>query len=189
MKHLLRWMTPLLIAFNACALAPEQEAFWAALKSLCGQSFEGRYVEGSARSDEMFAGKRLVMQVRKCGEEAIRIPFHVGDDHSRTWVISRTESGLRLKHDHRHEDGSEDEITQYGGDTASAGSATRQDFPADAHTKAMIAAAATNIWWFVVEPGKSFTYGLRREDDGRRFRVEFDLSKTVDAPPAPWGER
>jgi hypothetical protein len=57
------------------------------------------------------------MHVRTCSENALRIPFHVGDDHSRTWVITRTENGLRLKHDHRHEDGSEDAVTQYGGDS------------------------------------------------------------------------
>jgi len=32
-----------------------------------------------------------------------------------------------------------------------------------------------------------FGYGLRREAEGRRFRVEFDLTKPVEVPPAPWG--
>ena len=48
------------------------------------------------------------MHVRECSEDAIRIPFHVGEDRSRTWVVTRTANGLRLKHDHRHEDGSEE---------------------------------------------------------------------------------
>jgi hypothetical protein len=37
-----------------------------------------------------------------------------------------------------------------------------------------------------VEPGKTFTYGLRREAMPRRFRVEFDLSKPAPPPPPPW---
>ena len=37
-----------------------------------------------------------------------------------------------------------------------------------------------------VRPGESFTCALRREATGRRFRVRFDLTKPVSAPPAPW---
>jgi hypothetical protein len=32
---------------------------------------------------------------------------------------------------------------------------------------------------------EKFTYRLTRE--GREFRVDFDLTKPVPAPPAPWG--
>src|SRR3712207_8407608 len=48
-----------------------------------------------------FAGKRLVMHVRDCSPNEVRIPFHVGEDRSRTWIVTRTAAGLRLKHDHR----------------------------------------------------------------------------------------
>ncbi|GAB1487871.1 hypothetical protein MASR2M8_03130 [Opitutaceae bacterium] len=167
--------------------ASEQDLFWNQLRALCGQAFEGRVIEGNAPSDAAFASERLVMHVRACSENEIRIPFHVGENRSRTWVVTRTANGLRLKHDHRHEDGSEDAVTQYGGDTANAGTRSRQDFPADAFTTNLIPAAATNIWTMIVEPGKVFAYGLRREPEGRRFRVEFDLTKPVAVPPAPWG--
>jgi hypothetical protein len=174
-------------AGKAGAMPPEQQAFWDNLKALCGQAFEGRMVEGTAPSDATFAAEKMVMHVRECGENEIRIPFHVGGNRSRTWVITRTGTGLRLKHDHRHEDGSEDRVTQYGGDTTGAGSAERQDFPADAFTAQLIPAAKTNIWTVRVVPGEVFGYGLRREAEGRRFRVEFDLRKPVAAPPPPWG--
>jgi len=183
-----RWFVfPLLAAVGFAAEASPQDVFWKNLRALCGQAFEGRMIEGTAPSDAAFAGQRMVMHVRACGENEIRIPFHVGTNRSRTWVITRTPAGLRLKHDHRHEDGSEDKVTQYGGDTAAAGGAGRQDFPADAFTAQLIPAAATNIWTVSIEPGKVFGYGLRREAEGRRFRVEFDLTKPVAVPPAPWG--
>ena len=168
------------------AQASAGDAFWASLSTLCGTSYEGRVVEDSSQ-DSTFANSRLVMHVRSCSDTEIRIPFHVGEDRSRTWVLTRTENGLRLKHDHRHEDGSEDEITQYGGDTGSAGTAERQEFPADAHTASLIPAAATNVWTVEVVPGSVFAYALRREGTDRRFRVEFDLTSSVAAPPAPWG--
>jgi hypothetical protein len=163
--------------------------FFARLHSLCGRAYEGRVVTTDAADREM-AGQRLVMHVRSCESDVIRFPFHVGDDRSRTWVVTHTNGGLRLKHDHRHADGSEDALTQYGGDTAAAGSAARQEFPADQFSRDLFvrqnrAVSVTNVWAMEIHPGRMFAYELRRE--GRHFRVEFDLARPVDAPPPPWG--
>jgi hypothetical protein len=111
----------------------------------------------------------------------------VGENRSRTWVISRTADGLRLKHDHRHEDGTPEELTWYGGDTAVFGEPHRQEFPADAETATMLPAAATNVWTVEVRPGQVFAYALRREGTERRLRVDFDLTRPVAPPPPPWG--
>lgn len=169
--------------------ASPQARFFAALHSLCGRAFEGRVVSNDAADREM-AAQRLVMHVRSCEGDVIRIPFHVGGDRSRTWVVNRTAAGLRLKHDHRHEDGSEDALTQYGGDTVSAGTAVRQEFPADQYSRDLFvrenrAVSVTNVWAMEVHPGRMFAYELRRE--GRHFRVEFDLARPIEAPPPPWG--
>jgi hypothetical protein len=163
-----------------------QEAFWAALQDLCGRAFAGTVVADVGGDDSM-ASQRLVMHVRACSDGEIRIPFHVGDDRSRTWVLTRTADGLRLKHDHRHEDGTEDTITQYGGDTREPGTPGKQEFHADAHTANLLPVAAANIWTVEVIPGRRFAYGLRREQQTRRFRAEFDLGEAISAPPAPWG--
>jgi len=168
-------------------LAPEQEAFWAAITAYCGRAYEGRVAlsTGSA-GDTAMAGKRLVMHVRDCNPGEIRIPFHVGDDRSRTWVLTRTPTGLRLKHDHRHQDGTPDAITQYGGDTRGPGAANSQSFPADAHTISLNPVFGTNVWTMEIAPAR-FVYELVRVGTDRRFRVEFDLTRAVPAPPAPWG--
>jgi hypothetical protein len=57
--------------------------------------------------------------------------IHVGENRSRTWIFSRTVQGILLKHHHRHEDGSEDAVTQYGSWTTLRGSASQQFFPTD----------------------------------------------------------
>ncbi len=180
------------MALAACATTPApspQAAFFANLSELCGQSFEGRVVTTDA-ADANFASQRLVMQVRECSANEIRVPFHVGENRSRTWVITRTPSGLRLKHDHRHEDGAEDTLTQYGGDTASEGSAERQEFPADEFSRTLfvqnnIPQSVTNVWAVEAHAGRMFAYELRRPN--RHFRVEFDLTRPVAPPPPPWG--
>ena len=182
-----------LLATTGCMTTPApQRDFFANLSSLCGKAYEGRITSPPAAADASFAGKALVMHVRDCSGDTIRVPFHVEDDRSRTWVISRTTTGLRLKHDHRHQDGSEDKVTQYGGDSTSSLSAARQLFPADAFTKALLiregnVAGAANVWAVEVNPGRTFAYELRRPN--RFFRVEFDLTRPVAPPPPPWGAR
>jgi hypothetical protein len=171
--------------------ASPADAFLAAIASLEGRAFAGRIVANDpAQPDDPFEGKRLVMHVRRVAPGRIEIPFHVGNDRSRTWILTRTPTGLRLKHDHRHEDGTPDVLTQYGGDAVSPGSATRQEFPADTFSRQLFTAqnrqvSLTNVWAMEIEQGQRFSYELRRP--GRLFRVDFDLGRPVPAPPTPWG--
>jgi hypothetical protein len=176
----------LLAACQTTAPAQPGDRFWDALQPLCGKAFEGRLIEGTEASDAAIGQQRLVMHVRSCSAAEIRIPFHVGENRSRTWVITRTADGVRLKHDHRHEDGTPDPVTQYGGDTRPGDADLTLEFFADEHTAKLIPAAKTNIWTLAIEPSKTFAYALRRENSGRRFRVEFDLTNPVSAPPSPW---
>lgn len=188
------WLAAIL-TMAGCATVPKSspaDQWFSLLTSLCGQAWEGRLVS-SDPADAAFVGQTLVMDVRHCTENEIRIPFHVGTDRSRTWVISRTASGLRLKHDHRHEDGSPDNLTMYGGDSRGGGTKARQEFPADAESIAMFTAQGrsvsnSNIW--AIEVGPSiFAYELRRPPGPaqRFFRVEFDLRRPVAPPPPAWG--
>lgn len=183
----------------ACSAPQSDEAslataFLDEIKTHCGEAFSGTVVSDDA-VDADFAAQTLIMHVRHCDDAGVRIPFFVGDDRSRTWVITPTQNGLRLKHDHRHEDGSEDAVTQYGGDTgpdsiSRLGDGLRAEFPVDDFSIEMfgregLTASVTNIWAMEIDADNLFAYELRREN--RFFRVEFDLSEPVDQPPAPWG--
>lgn len=159
-----------------------QDAFLARLNALCGQSFEGQVVSTDA-ADADFRGKRLVMHVRDCAADEVGIPFAVGEDRSRRWVITRTDAGLRLKHDHRDEQGEIHGYHMYGGDTAAAGTAERQEFPVDQESIDQFVAgganvSTTNTWAVEVHPERMFAYELSRPG-GRFFRVEFDLTQPV----------
>lgn len=171
---------------SACATAPTpsapQDAFLARLSALCGQRFEGRVVTDDP-ADAAFAQARLVMHVRDCSSDEIGIPFAVGEDRSRRWVVTRTASGLRLKHDHRDPDGVIHGYHMYGGDTAEPGTAARQSFPVDQESIDQFRAggaevSTTNVWAMEVHPGRMFAYELRRPG-GRFFRVEFDLTRPM----------
>lgn len=178
-----------LLALLALPLAaradPAQDAFWRALLHLCGQAFEGRVIDPQPQ-DAAFASAPLVVHVRQCSATQVRMPLHVGTDRSRTWVLTRTPQGLRLKHEHRHADGHEERVTQYGGD-ASGGTALAQHFPTDAHTRALLPASASNVWSIEVT-ANTLSYRLQRPGTPpRRFEARFDLSRPVALPAPPWG--
>jgi len=175
------------ILFTLQSIGQENEtsnSFWNTLKSHCGKAYEGRLE--IPEEDEDFGGKKLVMHLKSCTENEIKIPFYVGDDKSRTWILSKKEGIISLKHDHRHEDGTEDDINFYGGTASNEGKANIQFFPADVHTQEMIPAAATNVWWITLDE-KTFTYNLRRLGTDRVFKVVMDLTTPIATPDAPWG--
>jgi len=181
------------LVLTACSnssevMSPGGELF-DALSAQCGKAFKGQLVSNDA-VDADFGVSEIVMHIRECSATEIRIPLHVGENRSRTWVISKIGDGLRLKHDHRHEDGSEDAVTQYGGDTLTEGTVLRQEFPADVFSKEMfvregLAVSVDNIWAIEVGANNKFAYELLRPN--RFFRLEFNLEDPVEEPPAPWG--
>ena len=203
MARSLAFLAPLL-ALAACASVPDpdpQDRFWQALGAHCGKAYPGRMVSDEA-ADAAMRGAAMVMHVRECSPSRIAVPFHVQRadgswDRSRTWLFTRTATGLRLKHDHRHEDGSKDALTMYGGDTATEGTSGAQDFPVDAESQALFrredrTVSLTNVWRVEVDPpgapAATFAYRLLRQPpNARNFHVAFDLTRPIAAPPAPWG--
>jgi hypothetical protein len=175
----------LALVLGGCVSAPDPmspaDRFFQRMSTLCGKSFAGKMTSGN-ESDASFATADLQAHARECSAKEIRIAFDVGEDRSRTWIITRTDSGLRLKHRHMLNDGIEDPVSQYGGDTVAAGTPARQEFPVDEFSKAMFTkegrtVSNTNVWAFEVEPAQSLVYELARP--GRLFRVSFNLGKPL----------
>ena len=166
---------------------PTHDAFFNAIKTHCGKAFQGKVSKDNVGNT--FGNAKLVMHVRKCTDSEIQIPFHVGDDASRTWILTKTGAGLMLKHDHRNEDGSFHSSTMYGGHTVDEGFPQVQSFPADVYSKALfiesgIAASTDNVWQMMIYPSR-FSYRLIRP--AREVQVDFDLETPIATPSAPWG--
>jgi hypothetical protein len=179
----LSFMTMLILTCLVCAerinaeaeVSASHKAFFEGIKKFCGQSFEG-VTQFPKNSDDPFAGKKLVITIADCDQKEIRIPFQVGEDKSRTWILKMDETGLLLKHDHRHADGTPDKITMYGGWATPDGTAHKQQFPADAETKNLIPEAATNVWAIEIDNNKQeLVYSLERHNKPR-YRAVFTLS-------------
>ncbi len=161
------------------ATPPTQKEFLNNLKKFCGQSFTGKAVfpEGDKNP---FKGQALKIKVATCDDNEVRIPFQVGEDKSRTWVLTLDEKGLLLKHDHRHADGTPDEVTMYGGYANTGGSSVEQSFPADDYTAKLIPAAATNEWSLVLSADKKTLSYILKRDGQLRFHADFDLSRPLE---------
>jgi len=176
------------LPLHAQSISPAQQQFFDTLASLCAGAEDSSANTGAAKfvgemtfpteGQDSFAGKELVADFSSCGDDEIRIPFAVGDDRSRTWIISKTEQGLQLKHDHRLADGSPDEINMYGGLATADGKPLMQSFAADQHTATIIPAAASNVWTISLNQDQSeMTYHLERHAAPRFTAV---LTKAED---------
>ncbi|TVP46563.1 MAG: hypothetical protein EA350_06795 [Gemmatimonadales bacterium] len=166
-------------------LPPAQEAFWANLQEHCGQAFRGGAAilpDNDPRRDEMYRGRTMVMHVRQCSENEIKVPLHTDDDRSRTWIFTRQDGGLDLRHDHRQPDGTEDSSTMYGAHTLDEGTPNRQAFP-------RVQPDGIRTGWIVeIVPNERFVYGnLLSDGENWNVRFDFDLTEPVETPPAPWG--
>jgi hypothetical protein len=168
-------------------LEPEQQAFWNKLQSLCDRAFAGQVSDVTHYYRDALVGRKLVAHGVSCDDQRIHVALHVDDNRSRNWILTRVDGTIRLKHDHRYPDGTEEEISQYGGDAPVPGLPHRQIFPADSHTAEILPMRADNFWFMDFIDEHTFEYGVHWPKYGHSVRLAFDLSEPVDPPPLPWG--
>lgn len=167
-------------------LSPQQEAFWETVSSLCGNAYQGVLADATPFYDS-FRVDLIRIHVRSCSDDLIHISLHLDDDHSRNLLLSKADGTLRLKHDHRNRDGSEEAITQYGGDAPQPGLEHRQIFRADAHTASILPHRHDNFWYIHLMDENTLAYGNYWPEAGNSIRMEFDLANPIEPPPTPWG--
>lgn len=196
MKIKYLFFIPLLLL---AACAQEQEAvveteqpyelFFAAMSQQCGNAYQGSLTTAPPGDDMITFEDVLVVHFRECSDDVLKLPFHIqtvanGEwNRSRTWIYTKHEDGLELRHDHRKPDGSEDDVTMYGGLQYGVNESNVQIFQSLPRTE------ETGIfrgWRVEIDPGVRYTYGTIRGDEWS-WRIDFDLTSPIEAPPAPWG--
>ena len=162
------------LSFESAFAQGEQLKFMENIRPLCGKSFPGKVVYPE-EGREPFSSNPLTMIVAVCTGETVKIPFHVGSDRSRTWILSFTDQGLQLKHDHRQPDGSPDEVTNYGGLASVESDAWEMHFPADEETIEMLPRAQDNTWTMAIDrDAKIFSYILS-VGGKKAVQIDFDI--------------
>lgn len=159
-------------------LSGPEQAFLDNLASLCGSSFRGEqtYMEPGRES---WADRDFVMHVTVCEDDRVLIPFHLDEDRSRTWMFLAEDGRLRFRHDHRHEDGTPEDQTLYGGYSDGTGTAYLQKFPADEYTIELLEDVFNREWRVILaEDMSSVTYQLLYHSEVV-FAAEFDLTSPI----------
>jgi hypothetical protein len=182
-----------IVLFTACNSENKPyDLFFDQLAEHCGNAYPGSLTL-EPEGDVMLTGtEMLIVHFRECDENQLYVPFHIeleeneDWDRSRTWIFTRHDDGLELRHDHRNRDGSSGEVTMYGGFSVGAGTEMRQEFQSIERSE------ETGIfrgWRIEIVPNDRYTYGTIRGDEWS-WRVDFDLSEPLDEiPPAPWGHK
>ena len=193
MKHIFALsVIPVLIACapqNQGDAKKTKAAFTDNVRAFCGKAFAGKIISQDD-ADADWRAEEIKMHVRDCTNNEIKIALHVGENRSRTWILRDEDGMFALRHDHRHEDGSPDALTYYGGHLGKITS-TRAEFPADQSTKDLfdrenIPVSKANTWAMEARPKEGvFMYEMRRPN--RDFRIKFDTKNPIKAPPTPWG--
>ena len=128
---------------------------------------------------ESWADKDFVMHVTVCEDDRVYIPFHLDDDHSRTWMFLAGDKGLRFRHDHRHEDGTPEDLTMYGGYADGTGTGYMQKFPADDYTVELLEDVLNREWRVILaEDLSTLEYQLLYHGEVV-FAAEFDLTSPL----------
>ena len=175
---------------NPATEDPAFALFFQAFQQHCGNAYPGGLTLEPEGDDMLTGTEQLIVHFRQCSDDQLKLPFHIeleaeqSWDRSRTWVISKHDSGLELRHDHRKPDGSDDSNTMYGGFTVGEGSVVSQQFQSIPRTEE---SGYFRGWRIEIEPGVRYTYGTVRGDNWS-WRIDFDLSQPLnELPPAPWG--
>jgi hypothetical protein len=186
------------VAFITCTLvivSCEQpgempfKQFFENLAAHCGNAYPGSLTL-EPEGDEMLTGTELlIVHFRECDEDQLKLPFHIEIeddatwDRSRTWIFTKHDDRLEIRHDHRKPDGTDDDLTMYGGFSSGAGSAYLQEFQSVERSEET---GEFRGWRIIIQPGERYTYGTIR-DTTWTWRVDFDLADPIENPPAPWG--
>lgn len=163
------------------------------LREQCGNAYSGRLTQ-EPEDDEMLDGdEQLIAHFVECDpdEDQVHIAFHIetepGEwDRSRTWIFENTPQGMSIRHDHREPDGTPSETTMYGGPSRAQVdiNENRMEFISIERTEETGKARG---WRVLIEPGERYVYGTYRGLEWS-WRVDFDLTETVETPPAAWGQ-
>lgn len=158
--------------------AYEKQMFFDHLKSLCGNSFAGEVIH--PETPPRGFTDPLVAHFTVCEDNIVHIPFHVGENQTRTWMLTLSDEGILFKHDHRNPDGTPDGLTNYGGWADERGNELKQYFPADEETIGFRDNLRSHIWVIEIsEDMSTYSYSLYIWEN-LYFKADFDLTKPLD---------
>ena len=163
---------------NATPQKSPELSFYNNLQALCKNKYAGSIVYPAGK-EAPFQGKKIWIELASCSAKELRIPINIGDKVYRTLILGRNENSVFLQHENKRPDGSQAEISLYGGRAVTLTSPSLLVFPADSYSKQILGAERNCIWTLSISSDKS-TLSYIAESDGRLdLQIDFNLTATL----------
>lgn len=163
----------------ATAIAkPTEDSFYQQLQAYCGKKLIG-HVLYPAGKEAPFQGMEIWLEVAQCNQKEIRLPIYINRKIYRTLILSQDKTKYILRHENKRPDGSQAEISMYGGQTAGKNDTYLLLFPADDYSRQLLGAELNYAWSLAFNSDKS-TLSYMIENDGKlTLQLDFDLTQQV----------
>jgi len=119
---------------------------------------------------------KIWLEVAQCNQKEIRMPIYINEKIYRTLILSQDQSNYILRHENKRSDGTQAEISMYGGQTDGKKDAFLLLFPADGYSRQLLGAELNYAWSLAFTSDKS-TLSYMIENNGKlTLQIDFDLS-------------
>ena len=161
-------------------LAKPTKSFYDKLQGYCGRQLPGVVLYPTGK-EAPFQGLEITMMVEACSTKEIRMPIQVGPKIYRTLILGQDKNGYTLRHENKRADGTQAEISMYGGQTNGTNDSYLLLFPADGYSRQLLGAELNYAWSLAFNSDKS-TLSYMIENDGKlTLQIDFDLTHPVAA--------
>jgi hypothetical protein len=157
---------------------PVTSSFYQQLKMHCGQKLTGVVLYPSGK-EAPFQGMPIWLELVACSDKEIRMPIYINQKIYRTLVLSQDKTHYTLRHENKRPDGTQAEISMYGGQTTGKTDNYLLLFPADGYSRQLLGAELNYAWSLGFNSDKS-TLSYMIENDGKlTLQIDFDFNQPV----------
>jgi hypothetical protein len=179
---LLCWCLPLLPGCNTAkpAAGPVALSFYKQLRLLCGKRINGMVLY-PAGAEAPFRGLEIRLEIAQCSDREIRMPIYIDNKVYRTLIVGQDQTGYTLRHENKRPNGTQADISMYGGHTTDAGTGYLLIFPADGYTKQLMGPELNYVWSLAFNSERT-TLSYMAESNGKlNLQLDFNLESQAAA--------
>jgi hypothetical protein len=156
-----------------------ETSFYQQLKQHCGQKLNGEVLYPTGK-EAPFRGMPIWLELEKCSDKEIRMPININQKIYRTLILSQDKTNFTLRHENKRADGTQAEISMYGGQTADIKDTYLLLFPADGYSRQLLGAELNYAWSLAFNSDKSILSYMIENNGKLTLQIDFSLTKPLD---------
>lgn len=154
------------------------ESFLENFHHFCKKEFKGSIVY-PAGNDAPFKGQLIKVKVIHISPNEIQLPITIGNKIYRILHLKKDANGVWLQHENKKPDGTQAEISLYGGKAINSDKPFLMVFQADAYTKALLGSERNSSWLLAFSNDKQILTYIAQSDGFLDLQLDFDLTTPV----------